>query len=328
MNATMEYQTEAIPSVLGRKVETIRIPAKTTGGKTLCAIVISCFFVCDGTDTEVAGAEPSEMISMLQIKNDTIPKFQSSEMRPFREFCETWLDHNWIESTLATNPSAATYKFRAVIPYSGRNAKDVVIDIRNDVGTALYALPATVGNPTYQIFGYYADMEIPGFSNISASHTFAGVGLLKIKDIDGDFAQGFLDFLYLLGDGTLVYSDIQYMDNEKNAIMPLTALADLIAIEDLKYTRAFNAEGIPLQVHTTKPFETTDQIKLLVTTLGEVKYSLVFKNETTETEPEAKVSQKSPKLPPKERGQPETERQDKPGQPGRAEGSRLRRMLR
>ncbi len=267
-----------------RKNDVVTLSSKR-GNETLIAVALHGFFDANGSATEVAGAVPSDSIDDITIKVDKQLKMKADNMVAMREMMQILLGKDWEEDTLATDPSSATYDFWAIIFVSGRNSNRVEIIIDMAAQSLLYDANVLTNLKT-EYFGIYSPIEVPEFSIITKSKDFTSTGVDDIE-LNSDFANGFLEELLIMGDGTVVIDDVELGDSNS------TELASIKFTELQRFTRLrfplrnIDSDSAMVRLNSKKPLDSDDKLHLDIDTIGEVYIGGLFKNESTEVTPES-----------------------------------------
>jgi len=120
---------------------------------------------------------------------------------------------------------------------------------------------------------------------LDSTYVPAHIGLGLVSAHRGDFANGFLEEMLIMGDGTVVIDDVSFGDSNS------VELAD-IKFEELQRfsrqrfpTRNLDSNSAMFRVNSKKPLEAEDKLVLDIDTIGEVYIAGLFKNESTEVSP-------------------------------------------
>lgn len=284
--------------------------------ETLCSILLHVYGVANGTASAVSGAKPSDIVDSITVKTDKLIKIKADHFGAFRQVCQNILDKDWQEDTLGTNPSSVTYDAWIEIPISGRNAQiaEVLIDMSTIV--KWYASGVTLTGLKTEYFACYSPIEAPEFSILSKSKTFSGVGTDDLN-FTGDFASGFLEEMFLLGDGTIDVDDVEFKDKNGNSLIS-AKWDELIQFAKGRFQRTQATYGLQLRVVSHKPLEITDKLMLDLDMAGTMAMAGMLKNESTEYEPPAKAAKtptKNEDQAPSKSNQPPKNNANQPGTP-------------
>lgn len=313
--------------VKGKETEEIFIASKD-GTKTLCALGVHVSFVANGTATVVSGAVPTDVIARINGRGDKLLKVNMNERYSFRRACEKWADQAWDNDTLAVNPSSVTYEGLMIFPLSGRNVQNYSFRFAFDDYSALYSADI-IANPDIEIFGYYNERQMPELSILSEATDMPSVSEYKVK-LEGDFQEGFLDYVEIVSDGTLVWTHVLLEDSDSVSGLKRVEADLLRKTEQFRYRNSSISVGSDensFPVTTVKEWTREDNLKLQVSTAGTVYGTYFFKNETTEEMPTSEA-QETPQESDLERDEPDSRNRRAKGQPNAKGGSGRGRGLR
>lgn len=259
----------------------VTIPARR-GEEYLIGVAIDVALAVSGGTVSGAAADNTALLDQVDIKADGDALVESNSPIALRELLTTIFDKAPVDTILS---AAGTGSSHVIIPVSGRDAKNVSVNIKFPTFATMYSA-GTEGAKTCVITAIYSPIALPRFVLFTNSQTYSGTGRKTVDQTGPMEEKAIPSFIMAIGDGTLVVDDVQYEDADGSSLLN-AKYSYIKEIFQLRMQTALTANGLVYaDINAYIPVSDRDRFMLDVTTAGTFYFGGLYAKDNIMIDPE------------------------------------------